>query len=362
MPQDRIFELRNYTLKPGRREELIELFAREFVAPQNAAGAHVVGWFRDLDEPDHFVWMRSFESMAARRGALEAFYGGPVWKAHREAANATMIDSDDVYLLHPAGAPPKISHETPPKTGVYAIHVYSMEKGGETAMLAKLKPTPNFVGAFATEESPNSFPALPVRDDRVFAVMERYDRAEDIRAPQGLPQPEKTFRLEPGAAAGETASACGYVGAPGDFDFLEGAWSVTHRKLKQRLVGSKDWDVFSGTSRFWSLIDGVANVDDNDLSSRGYKGASFRALNLETKEWSIYWVDSRWGVLTPPVIGGFRDGRGEFYGDDVENGRPVLCRFIWTIEAYGPRWEQAFSVDDGESWEVNWIMEFRRAR
>jgi quinol monooxygenase YgiN len=99
-----IVELRQYTLHPGQRDALIELFDREFVESQEALGIHVIGQFRDLDDPDRFVWLRGFESMTARGEALTAFYGGPVWKAHREAANATMLDSDNVLLLHPTGA------------------------------------------------------------------------------------------------------------------------------------------------------------------------------------------------------------------------------------------------------------------
>jgi hypothetical protein len=94
-----IVELRRYRLRPGRREELIELFDREFVESQEALGMRILGQFRDLDRPDDFVWLRGFDGMASRPGALAAFYGGPVWAKHRDAANATMIDSDDVLLL-----------------------------------------------------------------------------------------------------------------------------------------------------------------------------------------------------------------------------------------------------------------------
>lgn len=97
-----IVELRQYTLHPGQRDALIDLFDREFVETQEAHGMRVLGQFRDLDQPDLFVWLRGFADMDVRRRALEAFYGGPVWAAHRAAANATMIDSDNVLLLRPA--------------------------------------------------------------------------------------------------------------------------------------------------------------------------------------------------------------------------------------------------------------------
>ena len=97
-----IVELRQYTLHPGKRDVLIDLFDREFVESQEALGMKIIGQFRDLDNPNRFVWLRGFSDMPSRAQALKDFYGGPVWKAHREAANATMIDSDNVLLLHPA--------------------------------------------------------------------------------------------------------------------------------------------------------------------------------------------------------------------------------------------------------------------
>jgi NIPSNAP len=97
-----IVELRQYTLHPGKRDVLIDLFDREFVETQEATGIKVIGQFKNVDDPDHFVWLRGFDDMASRAKALQDFYGGPVWKAHRETANATMINSDNVLLLRPA--------------------------------------------------------------------------------------------------------------------------------------------------------------------------------------------------------------------------------------------------------------------
>lgn len=150
-----VIELRRYTLHPGRRDELIELFEREFVEPQEAAGAHLFGMFRERASPDKFVWLRGFPSMAARKAALEEFYFGPVWKEHREAANATMIDSDDVLLLRPVrrglSAPP-------PGSG---LHV---------AISPPASPPDSAFAAFETEPSENTFPQLPVRADGPFSV------------------------------------------------------------------------------------------------------------------------------------------------------------------------------------------------
>src|SRR6059036_1318055 len=97
-----IVELRQYTLHPGQRDVLIDLFDREFVESQEALGMKLIGQLRDLDDPNRFVWLRGFRDLAARAPALQAFYGGPDWKTHCDAANATMVDSSNVLLLRPA--------------------------------------------------------------------------------------------------------------------------------------------------------------------------------------------------------------------------------------------------------------------
>src|SRR6187551_3647920 len=99
-----IHELRQYTLHPGRRDELVEVFDRWFIEGQEDLGTVVQGQFSDLDRPDRFVWLRSFPDLEARRVALEGFYSGPVWAAHRDAANATMAEWDDVLLLQSVSA------------------------------------------------------------------------------------------------------------------------------------------------------------------------------------------------------------------------------------------------------------------
>ncbi|MDT7802247.1 MAG: hypothetical protein QOI78_5680 [Actinomycetota bacterium] len=147
-----VLELRRYTLHPGCRDELIELFEREFVDPQEAVGAHLFGLFRVPSSPDEFLWLRGFRSMAARKEALEAFYFGPVWKEHREAANATMIDSDNVLLLRPV-----LCGLTSPPPGSQLYLSLSAQPSGAFAVLE-------------TEPSPNNFPQLPVRDDGPFSV------------------------------------------------------------------------------------------------------------------------------------------------------------------------------------------------
>jgi quinol monooxygenase YgiN len=178
-----IVELRQYTLHPGRRDELIELFDREFVETQEAVGIQVIGQFRDLDDPDRFVWLRGFNDMPARAQSLHAFYGGPVWKTHRDAANATMIDSDNVLLLRPAhptsGFSLKNGESRASDSNIASIgsvsatiHYFHKEVTSDfiTYFENKIKPTLTEAGAvilayFVTEDSANNFPALPVREN-----------------------------------------------------------------------------------------------------------------------------------------------------------------------------------------------------
>jgi hypothetical protein len=105
-------------------------------------------------------------------------------------------------------------------------------------------------------------------------------------------------------------------------------------------------------------------MDEADIALPGdrYRGMSLRTYDPDQDRWSIYWLDSRRpGVLFPPVVGGFDKGIGTFYGDDEHDGRAIRVRFLWSrIAAESARWEQAFSLDEGNSWETNWTMGFTR--
>ena len=173
-----IVELRQYTLHPGRRDELIGLFDTEFVETQEAAGIAVLGQFRDLRDPDRFVWLRGFTDMAARAAALERFYGGPVWAAHRDAANATMIDFDDVRLLRPMDggfALPAVRGSERPESRFRATLQFADRPFGSLP-----EPDRTAVAAFTTEYAENTFPALPVRTGE--HVLVRFARFDDQHA------------------------------------------------------------------------------------------------------------------------------------------------------------------------------------
>jgi hypothetical protein len=146
-----------------------------------------------------------------------------------------------------------------------------------------------------------------------------------------------------------------------DFDFLVGEWIVSSRRLVARLVGSDNWETFPGRSRVLRVFDGAANVDEIRFPTKGFSGLTLRIYEPSCEVWWLYWVNSRDGVLQPPVVGCFTDGRGEFYGDDVHDGTPIRVRYLWSdITPTSARWAQAFSADGEATWETNWVMEFTR--
>lgn len=192
-----VIELRQYTLRPGRRDELVELFDREFVETQEAAGMVVLGQFRDRDDPDRFVWLRGFTDMTARHRALTDFYGGPVWAEHGPRANATMLDSDDVLLLRPLADPSGFAvlpSERPPagapapgtcvSATVWSFPVgrgegVTLIRDGLLPVLRALGPAP--LAALTTSTAPNTFPRLPVRTGENVAVVVTSYPDEDAR-------------------------------------------------------------------------------------------------------------------------------------------------------------------------------------
>ena len=146
-----------------------------------------------------------------------------------------------------------------------------------------------------------------------------------------------------------------------DFHFLYGRWAVAHRRLQLRGVGGSDWDAFTGRAFCQGLMGGLCNVDENDLDELG-QGLSFRTFDVEQQRWSIYWVSSASGLLQEPVHGRFAGGLGRFEGEDIDAGRPVKVVYLWDeITSSSARWSQAFSYDDGLTWETNWIMSFTRS-
>jgi hypothetical protein len=147
-----------------------------------------------------------------------------------------------------------------------------------------------------------------------------------------------------------------------DFDFEHGAWRVRHRRLATRLKGANDWQEFDGTADVRPILGGAGNVEDNLIRYPGgaYRAIALRSYDAETGLWAIWWLDQRAPHgLDVPVVGRFDNGVGIFDADDTQEGRPVRLRFRWDVAGQGgPRWSQALSEDEGQTWEVNWEMQF----
>lgn len=147
-----------------------------------------------------------------------------------------------------------------------------------------------------------------------------------------------------------------------DFAYFEGGWRTHQRRLEARGVGSTSWEEFPGTLCMTPYLDGRVTVDELVFPTKGWSGVTVRAFDLSARTWSIYWINSRTGVVEAPVVGTFAGHRGEFYGDDRDGGRSIKVRYSWfKRDRDHARWEQAFSYDGAKTWEVNWTAEFERA-
>jgi hypothetical protein len=235
-----IVELRQYTLVPGKRDVLIDLFEANLIEGQEDTGMKIIGQFRDLDDRDRFVWLRGFSTMSERAASLGDFYGGPVWQRNREAANGTMVDSDDVLLMRPARTYSTftLDRERPPlgaadgaDRGIVEATILHLGAPADAELVAFFEDelAPRITGAGAsvlaylvTEGSENTFPALPVRaGENVFvwfagfadraayesAYPERTEIANAARRAPGLAQTPRALRLAPTPRSQVTGSS-----------------------------------------------------------------------------------------------------------------------------------------------------------
>ena len=148
-----------------------------------------------------------------------------------------------------------------------------------------------------------------------------------------------------------------------DFDFEIGSWKIHLSRLKDRLAGSTTWVKFDGTSVTRKVWNGRANLEEFETDSQTdhIEGLTLRLYNPQSRQWSIYWANGKDATLGQPMIGEFKNGRGEFYDQEPWKGRAVYVRFIWSNTATNsPHFEQSFSDDGGKTWEVNWITDQTR--
>jgi len=146
-----------------------------------------------------------------------------------------------------------------------------------------------------------------------------------------------------------------------DFDFLVGKWKMYHRRLNKRLENCKEWTEFESTDSNYKILSGTADMDIYSttqmpgLEGKLFEGVTLRLFDPKTRLWSLYWVASNVGVLDPPVVGSFENNVGHFFTKDTFNGKNIIVVFRWDVrDKDHPIWSQAFSPDDGKTWEWNW--------
>jgi hypothetical protein len=150
-----------------------------------------------------------------------------------------------------------------------------------------------------------------------------------------------------------------------DFDYLVGTWKLRNRKLTSRLTNSTQWTEFESRVEMHPILNGLGNIDKytDQAAGKPYEGVALRLFNPKTRLWSIYWADSNSGALDPPVVGSFENKIGHFFARDTYRGRPIIMVFRWDVRnPQRPIWSQAFSVDEGKTWEWNSINVSERIR
>jgi len=153
-----------------------------------------------------------------------------------------------------------------------------------------------------------------------------------------------------------------------DFDFLAGKWKMYHRRLNKRLENCKDWTEFESMDSNYKILSGTADMDILSttqmpgLEGKLFEGATLRLFDPKTRLWRLYWVASNVGVLDPPVVGSFENNVGHFFAKDTFNGKNIIMVFRWDVrDKEHPVWSQAFSPDNGKTWEWNWYNVSYRA-
>jgi hypothetical protein len=160
---------------------------------------------------------------------------------------------------------------------------------------------------------------------------------------------------------GELKIMASATSSPNDFDFLVGKWKMHNRRLNKRLEGNNEWTEFDSYDQNSKILSDTADVDTYSttempgMEGKRFEGLTLRLFNPKNRLWSLYWVASNVGALDPPVVGSFENGVGHFFAKDTFKGKPIIMMFRWDARNKDrPVWSQAFSPDDGKTWEWNW--------
>ncbi|HEY1992321.1 MAG TPA: hypothetical protein VGH71_07645 [Gammaproteobacteria bacterium] len=173
----------------------------------------------------------------------------------------------------------------------------------------------------------------------------------------------KVAILSLGLLAAPAVSAPAPDGAH-DFDWDIGTWTTHQRRLLHPLTGSSSWVDYAGTDVVRKVWDGAnTGVIEADGPAGHLEIFTLRLYNPDSHQWSIAFVNRALSTLSLPVVGEFKDGRGEFYDQEPYAGRLILVRFsVSDISADSCHFEQAFSADGGKTWETNFIVSETRVK
>jgi hypothetical protein len=158
-------------------------------------------------------------------------------------------------------------------------------------------------------------------------------------------------------ARGDIVLAASSTSSSHDFDFLVGKWKMKNKHLNARLANCKEWTEFESFVENDNGLQGMGNFDivTRAVDGKIYEGRTVRIFDLATRLWRLYWMDSKGGSIDPPVLGSFNNGIGLFFCKDIQVGKPVIVVFRWDkTNPDQPRWSQAFSDDNGKTWEWNY--------
>jgi hypothetical protein len=176
--------------------------------------------------------------------------------------------------------------------------------------------------------------------------------------------PGMSFRLAGQTLAGpQSAAASPALSGQHDFDFHFGIWKTHILRLAHPLSGSTTWIELNGTVTVRKVWDGRANLEELEASNATthFQGLTLFLYNPASHQWSQTFASIDDGTLDQPLIGEFKNGRGEFFNRELFNRRAILVRFVWSdITPDSHHVEQSFSDDGGKTWEPNFVATLTR--
>jgi hypothetical protein len=148
-----------------------------------------------------------------------------------------------------------------------------------------------------------------------------------------------------------------------DFDFNVGVWRTHIKRILDPLSGSTRSMELNGTVTVRTVWEGRAELEEIEADGPNghWEGLTLFLYNPDAHQWSQTFANSKSGVLEPPLIGAFKDGRGELYAKDTFNDRAILVRAVWSdITPDSHHFEQSYSEDGGKTWAAAFIATLTR--